>query len=315
MSSMPGGHDPTELFSHNGVLGSDLGDLMGPFPGLDDATNVVGSFDGTDPWGRHPFSPLSLGGPTVNTAAIGDHKLGGTHKSLSASDDEDPVEAANTELAALNARAMRATRSLMRPDTAPLTVNSPLVNEAFEATAALIRIINAIPHISASNPHGDQGITTTTTGQSTMTFGLVFLALASHQHLLGLFRSICDSVERSLDLESINSEIKQQQRGGLHGEGPSSAQFVMVLQLLIHLIGRMDRSLFNSTAIPKGEMTGSSAEQIMSSYVGGDSWEIQGSQCVFVLAQAIVKTLPEEHVKLKRLIQILLTRMEGCDNL
>ncbi|KAB5530406.1 hypothetical protein GE09DRAFT_1252611 [Coniochaeta sp. 2T2.1] len=310
---MPGGHDLTELFSHNGVLGSDLGDLTGTFPGLDDATNVVGSFDGTDPWGRHLFSPLSLGGPTVNTAAIGDHKLGGTHRSLSTSDDEDPVEAANAELAALNARAMRATRSLMRPGTAPLTVNSPLVNEAFEATTALIRIINSIPHISASNLPGDQSVTTTTTGQSTMTFGLVFLALASHQHLLGLFRAICDSVERSL--ESINTEIKQQQRGGLHGEGPSSAQFVMVLQLLMHLIGRMDRSLFNSTAIPKGEMTRSSAEQIMSSYVGGESWESQGSQCVFVLAQAIVETLPEEHVKLKRLIQILLTRMEGYDNL
>ncbi|TPX13568.1 uncharacterized protein E0L32_006039 [Thyridium curvatum] len=310
MPTLPVGQGLTELFTRSSVLGPDLGDLTGIFPGLDSAPELVpSSFDGTDPWDQHLFSPLSLEAPPVSQLGTENHKLSAMHGSSPSPDDKDPVGALNAELTALNSRTVLSMRSLILPGGAPLTVNSPVVNDAFEATTELIRIINTIAHISVPKSHEDHGHVVTD-GRSSMTSGLVFLSLAVHQHLLGLFRAICNSVERCLD--SISSSSKSQQRG-LHGEGPSSAQFVMVLQLLIHLIGRMDRSLFSNTMSLTGENQGSSADSIVSGYMGGDSWDSEGSQCVIVLAQAIVETLPEEHVKLKDLIQLLLKRMEGSD--
>lgn len=393
-------------------LPTDNQGLMGPtpdhlFPGLDDRTlttaveAAVSGFDGSDlglssSWDTSPFSPsLSLGGPTGNTMG-GDRDRDqdfvgpstASHRgSLSTIDEEDPLDTLSLQLTALNSRAKDAMHRLMRPDSAPPTVNSPVVNEAFESTATFIRILQRIPDASlastvAMGPGGTGGTGRTGGGgggegresepgrplggasrtgtgtisrqSSPMASGLAFLVLASHQHLLGLYGAICDAVERCLESSlagasdnhhasdwngrpeppqaQAHAQQAPQQRG-LHdegsgpGPGPSSAQYAMVLQLLLHLVGRTYRSLFADCSV---SLDGDSNSTTGSSQEGGgavharpgtreepanEAWTLGsgGSLCIPAHVQAIVRTLPDEHVRLKQVLQALLERIEGSD--
>jgi hypothetical protein len=308
MSGMPTGSDVTALFSRSGALGTDVDDLASAFSGLDDralaVAEAVSNFDGSDPisWDKNLFSPMSLVGSTSNIVGDQESTTTNTNGSLSPPDDEDPVSTLNHQLTRLNARIMHAIRCIALPGSSPPTVNSPLVNEAFEATSALIRIISSIPDLHKLNTTGDMVHVSTTAGPSPMASGLVFQVLASHQHLLGLFKAICDSVDRCV--EAMIVENKQHQRG-LHGEGPSSAQSVMVLQLLMHLISRMDQSLFITPASLEND-----TQELTTYQARTELAETKVSQSIPVIAQVLASTLPEEHVKLKRVIQMLLTRIE-----
>ena len=307
MPGMVSGPDVAALFLRSGALGTDVDDLASAFSGLDDralaVTEAVSNFDGSDPvsWDKNLFSPMSLVGSTTN---IGDQESSttNTNSSISPPEDEDPVSTLNGQLTRLNARIMHTIRCISLPGSTPPTVNSPLVNEAFEATSALIRIINSIPDISNITATGDLVHSSTAAGQSPMAPGLVFQVLASHQHLLGLFKAICDSVDRCV--EAMILENKQQQRG-LHGEGPSSAQSVMVLQLLMHLVSRMDQCLFIAPANLETD-----SQELTTYQTRMEPGDNKGSKSIPVIAQVIASTLPDEHAKLKRVIQMLLTRIE-----
>ncbi|KAH8711973.1 hypothetical protein GQ44DRAFT_714027 [Phaeosphaeriaceae sp. PMI808] len=190
----------------------------------------------------------------------------------------------------LSNRAIGATRELeYAVIPAPLTVNSPVVNEAFEAANALVRIINSIP-LADSTYGSSQPLSHER--QLNSEYSLIFMALASHQHVLALFRAICDSINRSLG--SIPQETEPQHQT-LHGAGSSSAQFIMVLQLIIHLINRIGRSLRMGNR--------RSTDQHMPAFESEGSEESGSLQGVVDSAQVMLRTLPDGHVKLSEIIQ------------
>ncbi|KAF2122759.1 hypothetical protein BDV96DRAFT_681399 [Lophiotrema nucula] len=281
-------------------------------------------FDSGDPygWNSNPsFSSIPVTLPVSNgevtwsrDCGVGTQEGPGDSPAHSRDEGKGTVDTLTGQLMALSTQVTRATRQLdCTGSITPLTVNSSVVNEAFEATNTLVRIINSIPlanSTSASShplPHDENE------PKSNTDCGLIFLVLASHQHVLALFRGICDSIQRSLGSMAPGSEQQQQ---ALHGDGASSAQFVMVLQLVIHLINRVCRTL----RIGSRSAAGSGADDQATGIALLHPYELTfglegrdesgGSQCVINLAQDMLRTLPDEHVKLRQVIQGLQTRME-----
>ncbi|OCK73569.1 hypothetical protein K432DRAFT_430522 [Lepidopterella palustris CBS 459.81] len=205
---------------------------------------------------------------------------------------DEGKETLTGQLMKLSNRAMGATRELeCAAITTPLTVNSPVVNEAFEAANALVRIINSIP-LADSTYGSSQSLSRER--QLPTEYSLIFLALASHQHVLALFRAICDSIKRSLGSILQGTESQQQT---LHGAGSSSAQFIMVLQLIMHLLNRIGRSL------RMGNRRNTDQHMLTFEPEGGEeSGSLQG---IVDSAQVMLRTLPDEHVKLSEVIQEL----------
>lgn len=167
--------------------------------------------------------------------------------------DEDTPEAWTTRLAALATRATQTSKHLAASDiSTPLTVSSPQVEEVFDATSTLLRILDSFSGIVrvASSPNLESRSESAPTAAKVVTRdrGLVFLILACHQRLLDCFQAMCNSISRSLrSMSSSRIEL-----GGtlpwkrtLHGdEGmPCVAQLTMVLQLLSHLLNQLDRAL------------------------------------------------------------------------
>jgi len=158
-------------------------------------------------------------------------------------DHEDTTSFLFSQLTAVSQRAMRAARRLARSGTGAgattLMVSSPEVNEALEDTNTLISTVNDI--MTAAATAGRDGSMTTTDCA-----GLAFSALACHQNLMTLFRAICNAIQGTLQAKKEEREQQQQQHAARDnsGVGPLNvAQFVMVLQLLMHLISRMGRFL------------------------------------------------------------------------
>ncbi|KAL3957169.1 hypothetical protein ACCO45_007747 [Purpureocillium lilacinum] len=232
------------LYQGGPALGSDFADLVGHFPGVDENGSVAGLMQGWDA-NLQPFSPTSLSSlpaPSATEVALMTRARPTTGRDEDSEDDDaydnddiDTTDALSSQLISLSQRATRTMRRLARPGRVPLTVSSPEVNEALEDTNTLIRIINDI----TAPDRDDSTLDPTTTDH-----GLAFSALACHQHLVALFRAICDAIHRCLEAKKEHQE--QHHRSRQHSDiGPSSvAQFVMVLQLLMHLINRMDRTLF-----------------------------------------------------------------------
>ncbi|KAI9759119.1 MAG: hypothetical protein M4579_002566 [Chaenotheca gracillima] len=317
-SHMPSSHDLTGVLSRSDGSGSVLGDMTMPM--LDMTETTMHGFDDGDRygWNHHPSLssiPVTLPGPNGD-GDLGTHEGFGDSPTLTQHESKGTVDALIGQVMALSTRATRATRQLDRAGSSmPLTVNSPVINEAFEAAHALVRIINRITQAnptsasSQSLPRDENEHEP----QPTPDYGLIFLVLASHQHVLALFRVICDSIQRSLGSMVPGSE---QQQHALHGDGASSAQFVMVLQLIMHLINRLDRSLRTESqnaagSGPDAQATGLALfhhHELTPGLEGGE--ESGGSPCVVDLAQDVLKKLPDEHVKLRQVIQGLQTRME-----
>jgi hypothetical protein len=314
--------------------GGHFADLLGQFSSDD---GVVLSNFGFNGWEENlqPLSPLLLSLPvpvpltppsTATSASL--NALGGASASTDNLEDSEDVDvddhklsdftgehehehhltlALSSQLVALSQRATRAMDRLIRPGEAPLTVSSPEVSGALEDTNTLIRIIN---NITASDcGRGDS------TGDSTTTHSLLpLLALTCHQHLVALFRAICEAIYRC---QKEHYQQVQHHRSRQHSDiGPSSvAQFVMVLQLLMHLINRIDRSLFPSNPSMRHGARISSGQIIP--ITPGDSVQSQalaGSSSthggLLVLVQDVVRTIPNEHERLRQIIQKLQTEVE-----
>ncbi|KAI0468874.1 hypothetical protein F4859DRAFT_188791 [Xylaria cf. heliscus] len=304
------------LYSGGPFLGTDIVDLVDRFSGIDE-TGAVATFDGWDA-NLQPFSPTaltSLAAPSRADAAListAPSTTDGGEDSEDIDDDKDPTDALSSQLTSLSQRAMKAIRRLDRPGRAPLTVSSPEVNVALEDTNALIRIINNI-----TTPDCDE----ITLDPATTNCGLVFSALACHQHLIALFRAICDVIHRCL--QSQKEHQQQHHRSRQNSDvGPSLvAQFVMVLQLLMHLINRIDRSLFqNNPSMWKGSrpstggyitpVTPNTIDPILSETASGG---LLPPGSLLALVNDIVGTIPNEHEKLRQLIQRLQTEMEQSE--
>lgn len=282
-----------EDFGRNVALGSDFTALPEPFHTIEDVT--VGNFDNWDS-NLHLFSPVS---PLPLATTTGDH-LENQDVENASSEAGDGLDALTSQLTALSQRTMRTIRYLIRSGSTCLTVSSPQINEAFKDTNSLIRIINDI-----------SGPSSIDTGQPMADEGLIFLALASHQHILGLFRAICNSIRRCL--ESIDQD-NEQQKQSIDGEWSSSvAQFVMVLQLLMHLINRIDRSMFHKkTQYPDGQITPVTPTSLLNPLLMEED-DNEGSRGLSILAQASFKAIPTQHVKLRHTIQDLQMRIERSE--
>ncbi|KAI1173370.1 hypothetical protein F4777DRAFT_558239 [Nemania sp. FL0916] len=324
------------LYPGRQYLGSDVAHLVGQFHGIDEDGTAAG-FNGWDAQLQlPPFSPVSLNSlvaPSATDAAdalpfsTAPSTTDGQDDSDDGEDDKDPPEGLSSQLTSLSQRTAQAVRRLVRPGRGPLTVASPEVSEALEDTNILIRIINNI----ASRDHDDA-----TLDPSTTNYGLAFSALACHQHLVALFRAICDAIHQCI--QSKKEELQQQQqyhRTQQHSDvGPSSvAQFVMVLQLLMHLINRIDRSLFQNnptmwhcaTFSSNGHITPStpdiadhhSIDPILSAVTAESSSSSSSSSSaqggLLVLVHDIMGTIPKEHEKLRQVIQNLQTEMEHSE--
>ncbi|KAL3420306.1 hypothetical protein PVAG01_08805 [Phlyctema vagabunda] len=218
--------------------------------------------------------------PSSGTSALGTNPI--------LSQDQGKEETLTEQLMKISNWAMGATRELERAITpTPLTVNSSVVSEAFEAANTLVRIINNI--LLAGSTDGSPQPSSLPTEYSP-----IFLALASHQYILALFRAFCDSIKRSLG--SIFEAIQPDEQA-LHAAGSSSAQSIMVLQLIMHLLNRISRSLRmrNQKNTDPHDLT-----------FGIESGaEDRSSQSIIDSAQVMLRTLPDEHVKLREVIQEL----------
>lgn len=304
----------------------DLGDLT--MPSLD--TNLS-LFDDSEPsghaWNSDPGS-VSIPFPLVHMEGdVWDQKRFGHSPKLSRDEGKssgtvDALPGLMLQLIAVSTRATRATRQLDGSDgITPLTVNSPEVNEAFEVANALLRIINSMP---LSNPDITPGPSSpslsppsplpspSSSSKAFTDSSLVLLVLASHQNVLALFRVICGSIQRSLESMAPGSAQQQQ---ALHGDGASSAQFVMVLQLVIHMNNRLSRSLriesHNATSTVAGKMAFLHPHELtIELQAGGEDSGAGVSQGVVKIAQEILMKLPEELGQFRKVIGELQTRME-----
>lgn len=276
---------------------------QGQFPSVD-GIGAVGGFDGwPEPLLPAPFSSLeaSIGekAESASTApSTSDGRDAPENSQTMEDDDQDPAGALSWQLMSLSQRAKRTVRRLASAGHGPLTVSSPEVSEALEDTNTLLRIINTI-----------------TLEPSRANNCLPFLALACHQHLIAMFQAICDAIHRCLQ-----SKNEQQQQT----LGPSSvAQFVMVLQLLVHLINRMDRSLFSSNQpLGAGVPTSGYITPVTSEMADHHALVPKQSEAaagvssapapvgLLVLVQDIMGTIPKEHENLRKVIQQLQTEME-----
>jgi hypothetical protein len=155
-------------------------------------------------------------------------------------------------------------------------------------------------------------------GLTTTSSGLVFLALACHQHLLALFRAICDAISHYLQLRKEKQQRDSSSRMYSNMAASSVAQSVMVLQLLIYLTNRMDRSLFQNSSLTRcGAQLSNSGLPTpitpnMTTLQDKDSIQPQEktrdepAHIGFLsFVHNIVRTIPDEHEKSRRVVQKL----------
>ncbi|KAF1958924.1 hypothetical protein CC80DRAFT_591806 [Byssothecium circinans] len=281
---------PAGGFFQDETLSPHFGNLDDCFPSLGDGSDL-----GFNSWDTnlHIFtqtSPLALAEPMADITM--DRELG-----VNSSDDEgDHIDSLFSQLTALSQRAIRASRALVQ-QTTPLAVSSPPVNQALEDTNTFIRIVNKLTAgLESDGPH------------LVVDDGLIFLALASHHRLLSFFKAICDSIH--LYLETTLSK-NEQPRSDLRGD----AQLVMILQLLMHLINRIDQNLFqNKLGTESGGLitpiTPTSHMPLPLQVEDGRSSYPRGLD---VLAEGIFRTIPNRHVELRHVIQELQMRIEHCE--
>lgn len=197
--------DLSSVLSSSDVSGYDLNVLM--MPSLDTSMPCIDDGDAYSWNNNHDL---------IYNRDIDNRTQEGSGTSPTLSQDEGK-ETLTGQLMKLSNRATGATRELeCAVITTPLTANSPVVNEAFEAANALVRIINSIP-LADSIYGSSQPLSRDESERQLPTeYSPIFLALASHQHVLALFRAVCDSIKRSLGSIVQGTEPQQQ---ALHGAG------------------------------------------------------------------------------------------------
>ena len=306
--------DLTTVLSRSGVSETDLSDLS--IPTLDDIPDFdYGDFRG---WNNDHNNNQNVTAMSIDPLITrNDHMNSedcdvGTEPSLDVGSvlprDEDrrSVNDMIGQLIAVSTRAIRATSDLERSkdSRSSLTVNSPAVKEAFEAANSLVRIINSVPPVKLAPPTSMQPTPPEDGEPPTADYGLIFMAFASHQYVLALFKAICDFVRRSI---GSKDPIDEHDRQMLCRDEASSAQFVMVLQLVMHMINRIDRGLRlrnqNSVNIGAHDQTNGMINPHELTFGFGGEKGNRGLQGIVDAAQDMLRALPDEHVKLKQVIQ------------
>lgn len=289
--------------------GPDFEGLVCQFPHMDEP-----GFNDWDP-SLQPFSPSSLDSLVASSvvdaaaASIAPSITDNSQDSEEVEDENDVADAMSTQLTLLSRNARQAMRRLARRGRTPLTVSSPEVNEALESTNILIRIIHIITARDRANTNLD----------FTTDYGLAFSTLASHQNVIALFRAICDAISRCLQSMKDHQHNRRDQQY-VDGGVSTVAQFVMVLQLLLHLINRMDRSLFQqsssksdpgqTTPISPGNINHNALDALQSGAMA-DGSSPHGS--LRLLPKGIVAVVADEHEKLRQGIRKLQTEMEQSE--
>ncbi|KAH7009304.1 uncharacterized protein B0I36DRAFT_369830 [Microdochium trichocladiopsis] len=250
-------------------------------------------------------------------------------------DHEDARSFLFSQLTAVSQRVMRTARRLARSGTGAgattLMVSSPEVTEALEDTNTLISTVNDIMNAVATAGR-DESMTTTDCAE------LAISALACHQNLMTLFQAICDAIKGRLQAKKEEREQQQEQQQHAardnSGVGPLNvAQFVMVLQLLMHLISRMGRILeiSNTTAeqesqfiAPAAMLDGSTmATDDYAIDIGPDQSTASSATSahhstprrsgLLEYVQEIVENIPSERERLRRIIQQLQAEMDHAE--
>lgn len=276
------------MLSSTDVAGHDLNDLI--IPSFDTTIHCIDEGDAYN-WNDNLIHLYDRD----NNDKV--HEFPGISQPLSRDDSNATM---TEQLMSLINRATSTTRELAcQVITAPLTVNSTVVNEAFEVANALVRIINSIPLASSTYDSLEHLSREEGERQPPAEHSLIFLALASHQHVLTLFRAVCKSIQKSLESMIQGTEPQYQ---ALHGAGATSAQFIMILQLIIHLVNRIGRSLRMAHR--------KHSDSSVSTFGLEDGGENGGSQSIVDSAQGLLKILPDEHLKLSQLIEELQSRIE-----
>ncbi|EAQ87446.1 predicted protein [Chaetomium globosum CBS 148.51] len=253
-------------------------------------------------------------------------------------DHEDTTSFLFSQLTAVSQRAMRTARRLARSgkgvDATNLMVSSPEVNEALEDTNTLISTVNDIMTIAETAGHDDSTVTTDCAG-------LAFSALACHQNLMTLFRAICDAIQGRLQAQKEEREQQRQQpqEQQQHATRDNSAmgplnvaQFVMVLQLLMHLISRMGRFLVISHTGTEQESRfiapaamldcstmvtdGYAADNASGQSSGSSATPVHNStrrSGLLEHVRDIVGNIPSEHDRLRLMIRVLQAEMDHAE--
>jgi hypothetical protein len=166
------------------------------------------------------------------------------------------------QLAGLNISLFRSARHIASPDSPPLTVLSPHVEGLFEATILVIKIVGTLtPKPSSSKSSPIETFDSDVELQLPNNNDLIFLVLACRQQLLGVFKTVCQSIQRNMGclagdvtgpLPGPDGRPSEAQSyttrdfsvsATLNGGGaPSMAQFTMVMQLLSYLLNRLNHA-------------------------------------------------------------------------
>ncbi|KAI1416807.1 hypothetical protein F5Y13DRAFT_204154 [Hypoxylon sp. FL1857] len=165
----------------------------------------------------------------------------------------DSIETNIQELANLNLRIYRATRAVSsRPATA-IAAGSPLHDEMIEATRNLLKIMDrTISHKGyTSAPDQDTSptdvLSSAQSGNVTPDLSTALMALACHHRLIDMFKKVCNFLQSYLcRLDELSPSPARDCEGGT-AQPPeprfgrfSDTQVMMVLELIIHLLKRLD---------------------------------------------------------------------------
>ncbi|KAF2647848.1 hypothetical protein K491DRAFT_277231 [Lophiostoma macrostomum CBS 122681] len=318
MENLQYDHDLDNVLSSSDARNSNPTDVTVPMFDFSE-TNISNLDDGGQyDWNNFSFpsGPLHPSAPGDDTTFSGDFDVYAQvnpEDSKVSTRTEDPIDAITRQLTTLSEQTIQATRQLVcAGGDVTLTVNSPVINEAFAGANTLVRIINSLPFAGAACPtlQGCSFVSDDNDSQSTINCGLVFLVLASHQHMLALFRAICHSIQHSLESMALGYEQQQQ---ALHGDGASSAQFVMVLQLVVHLLNRVNRSLRIGNRSEEADGYDNGRAFFLSQRISSgldDNKDGDTSPSVVDFAGGLLRSLPDEHVRVRQVIQGLQRRME-----
>jgi hypothetical protein len=249
------------------------------------------------------------------------------------------VEVYMEKLTQLSLRILRSERGLFAT-TLPLSIASPSFNDMYGAASSLIILINQYTDmnavsISSFDPKpldlskfdtndaniffGMANTSMAEPGQDCIAKlvgpdpGVVFLILACHQRLLSVFERICSSVHQELQDSQLSSLEHFLRQHDLPAAAQSSTvsmtgQAVMAVQLVSHLLGRLDRALcalsqYNTQPLGlltamrdgSGDTSASNSDKVSSpvdhmlecSEIGSSSHEVQQCQGYNIARQAL----------------------------
>lgn len=178
-----------------------------------------------------------------------------------ASDPRSPMDIMVQELAELNMRISRLTHStsIWNAESLP-SVNSPIINELFRITNSLVVALKQAEGISDLSSNRHQWAERSNAPHNSLKHpalledGVALMALSCHQQVLSAFDRLYASIYRHL-VAARSSSFSQQQkfRGGYNSQSPSpgsdslefssTAQSIMIMNLLNHLISRLDNAI------------------------------------------------------------------------